>query len=69
MEKLEAKNFKQEDRLGDRANRPAKADTGDVLYNQKVVVCLDVDKRAMLLGAVHSHLGRSCDIRETTSPW
>ena len=55
MEKLEAKNFKQEDEVGDRVNRPAKPDTGDASFN--------------LLGAVHSHLRRSHHIRETASPW
>ena len=39
MEKLEAKNFKQEDGVGDRVNQPAKPDTGDASYNQRVIVC------------------------------
>ena len=39
MEKLEAKNFKQEDGVGDRVNWPAKPDTGDASFNQRVVVC------------------------------
>ena len=64
MEKLEAKNFKQEDGVGDRVNQPAKPDTGDASYNQRVVVCFRCDKRAILLGAVHSHLRRSRHIRK-----
>ena len=39
MDKLEATNFKQVDRVGDRADRPAKSGTGDASYNQRVVVC------------------------------
>ena len=39
MEKLEAKNFKQEDGVSDRVNWPAKPDTGDASFNQRVVVC------------------------------
>ena len=33
MEKLEAKNFKQEVEVGDRVNWPAKPDTGDASFN------------------------------------
>ena len=39
MEKLEAKNFNQEDGVGDRVSRPAKPDTGAASFNQRVVVC------------------------------
>ena len=39
MDKLEATNFKQIDRVGDRVDRPAKSGTGDASYNQRVVVC------------------------------
>ena len=39
MDKLEATNFKQVDRVGDRVDRPAKSGTGDASYNQRVVVC------------------------------
>ena len=39
MDKLKAKNFKQVDKAGGRADRPAKSGTGDASYNQRVVVC------------------------------
>ena len=34
MEKWEAKNFKQEDEVGDRVSQPTKPDTGDASFNQ-----------------------------------
>ena len=39
VDKLEATNFKQVDRVGDRADQPAKSGTGDASCNQRVVVC------------------------------
>ena len=69
MEKLEANSFKQEDGVGDRVNWPAKPDTGDASFNQRVVMCFRCGKEGHFARAVHSHLRRSHHIRETTSPW